>query len=427
MQTLYEILGVAETSSSEEIKDAYRQQAMKWHPDRNLKNRSEAEERFKELASAYKILFDTQKRTEYNVSLAAQRNSSNEQQRSTSSDPSMSGDEADKLFFEQMLDLAIELASRGFSEVQITNALIGVDCPAAIASNVARQATHRASQRSTSGNVKSTAPSSMNSDPSKVPSDWAPLLLHPFLLLIASSYVVSGFLRVFRDGDDWGNWRHWIVSMDFWGEILRASIVIEVAAIAFFALSLFFPVCRNNKRYTLSVITLAIAAIGILGIFLLKAQNVRDLPDIGTIPSQVPRQVPQQPAIQIVKPPAVPLAKESPLTHQLANWIEIGDNPLSLTYIDPSSIQSSGNSAKMWSMFDYKAVRSELDKPYRSLKSQVEYDCSEVQYRTLYLSFYSGKMGSGAPVNVMPEPDIWKPVVPGSIMQDLWKIACLKK
>jgi len=60
----YEVLGVARTAPAEEIKRAYRQMALKHHPDRNPGNR-EAEERFKEAAEAYSVLGDPGKRTTY--------------------------------------------------------------------------------------------------------------------------------------------------------------------------------------------------------------------------------------------------------------------------------------------------------------------------------------------------------------------------
>jgi molecular chaperone DnaJ len=60
----YEVLGVARGASSEDIKKAYRQMALKHHPDRNPGDR-EAEERFKEAAEAYAVLIDAQKRSVY--------------------------------------------------------------------------------------------------------------------------------------------------------------------------------------------------------------------------------------------------------------------------------------------------------------------------------------------------------------------------
>ncbi len=60
----YEVLGVARGAGPDEIKKAYRQAALKYHPDRN-KTDSEAESKFKEAAEAYEILSDPDKRDRY--------------------------------------------------------------------------------------------------------------------------------------------------------------------------------------------------------------------------------------------------------------------------------------------------------------------------------------------------------------------------
>ncbi|KKM94677.1 hypothetical protein LCGC14_1195890 [marine sediment metagenome] len=61
----YETLGISRDVSSEDIKKAYRRLAVKYHPDKNRDNSKEAEEKFKEVSEAYKILSDGEKRKIY--------------------------------------------------------------------------------------------------------------------------------------------------------------------------------------------------------------------------------------------------------------------------------------------------------------------------------------------------------------------------
>jgi molecular chaperone DnaJ len=60
----YEVLGLPRQATPEEVKKAYRQAALKFHPDRNPGDKA-AEEKFKESAEAYSVLIDQEKRAVY--------------------------------------------------------------------------------------------------------------------------------------------------------------------------------------------------------------------------------------------------------------------------------------------------------------------------------------------------------------------------
>ncbi|MCL5057081.1 MAG: molecular chaperone DnaJ [Actinobacteria bacterium] len=61
----YEVLGVSREASADDIKKAYRKLARQYHPDANPDNKKYSEEKFKEIAEAYEVLSDPEKRAGY--------------------------------------------------------------------------------------------------------------------------------------------------------------------------------------------------------------------------------------------------------------------------------------------------------------------------------------------------------------------------
>lgn len=59
----YAVLGVSSDSNEEEIRRAYKRLALRYHPDKNPD--ADAEEKFKQIAQAYEILTDSEKRSLY--------------------------------------------------------------------------------------------------------------------------------------------------------------------------------------------------------------------------------------------------------------------------------------------------------------------------------------------------------------------------
>ncbi|NXK59068.1 DNJB8 protein, partial [Sylvietta virens] len=73
MVDYYKVLGLQKNASQDDIKKSYHKMALKWHPDKNPRNKEEAEKKFKEIVEAYEILSDPQKRSVYDKSVEKNR------------------------------------------------------------------------------------------------------------------------------------------------------------------------------------------------------------------------------------------------------------------------------------------------------------------------------------------------------------------
>lgn len=62
----YDVLEISEDASQDEIRKAYKRQALKWHPDRNRGDPT-SENRFRELATSYEVLSDPERRKQYDL------------------------------------------------------------------------------------------------------------------------------------------------------------------------------------------------------------------------------------------------------------------------------------------------------------------------------------------------------------------------
>ena len=62
-QKYYDLLGIKQNATDDELKKAYKKMALKYHPDKNPNNKQEAEAKFKEVSEAYEILCNKQNNT----------------------------------------------------------------------------------------------------------------------------------------------------------------------------------------------------------------------------------------------------------------------------------------------------------------------------------------------------------------------------
>jgi hypothetical protein len=111
-----------------------------------------------------------------------------------------------------------------------------------------------------------------------------------------------------------------------------------------------------------------------------------------------------------------------------AEWVWIGTaDEKSTVYADLERIRRTGHLAKTWTLRDYKTAQDVLGKSYSSSKLLIEFDCQQELFRTAGAYAYSENMGNGIMVQSDTEPAKWQPVVPDSIGEIIWKLACGKK
>lgn len=111
-----------------------------------------------------------------------------------------------------------------------------------------------------------------------------------------------------------------------------------------------------------------------------------------------------------------------------AEWVAVGANDFSYTYVDPTTMFKAGDRVKMWHLVDFNAVQAKpTGQRYMSEKLQYEYDCKDKRARMLNALAQSRNMGGGVVVDGAWGQQNWEPVPPDSRLNHLWKFACGKR
>ena len=104
-----------------------------------------------------------------------------------------------------------------------------------------------------------------------------------------------------------------------------------------------------------------------------------------------------------------------------AMWVTVTRNEVATVYIDSSAITKIGYNRRVWVVYD---LQSPDKTGQQSVKSYIDYDCTEGKYKTLSATSHPNKMGNGPAIKAMPVPEGWRPVSQDSMSRQLFAFAC---
>ena len=107
-----------------------------------------------------------------------------------------------------------------------------------------------------------------------------------------------------------------------------------------------------------------------------------------------------------------------------ADWLPLEGNEDLDAYVDPETRFQEGDTVRIMALFNYKKPGYAHGLAYRSSLMQDEYDCAEEKRRRLYLSAHSQPMAQGKTILRNRAPGDWKPVIPDSVGERLFRTAC---
>lgn len=111
-----------------------------------------------------------------------------------------------------------------------------------------------------------------------------------------------------------------------------------------------------------------------------------------------------------------------------AEWILLGRSEAFRVYLDKASIKKNGSLVQTVQLMDFVTAQwIDARQVIGSLKTLVEYDCSQLRTRTLAVEANSEQMGEGKLISSekLPDPQ-WENVQAGTTDERAWKTACGK-
>jgi curved DNA-binding protein CbpA len=160
MATLYNLLGVRDDASDEELKRAYRRAAMKAHPDRNMGREASAHAQFQEIKEAYAILSDPPQRRVYDAVYAEEMGRLARERE----EAARLQEAARQAEYARHVSVAMRFAGQGYNRDVVFGVLLGGDCESQLAARIADGAVelHLSRQTTTSHSQRADSATSRN-------------------------------------------------------------------------------------------------------------------------------------------------------------------------------------------------------------------------------------------------------------------------
>ena len=113
------------------------------------------------------------------------------------------------------------------------------------------------------------------------------------------------------------------------------------------------------------------------------------------------------------------LAVASAASH--AMWVTVTRNEVATVYIDSAAITKLGYNRRVWVVYD---LTSPDKTGQQSVKSNIDYDCTEGKYRTISATSHPNKMGNGPAIKSLPVGGSWMSVSQDKMSRQLFSFAC---
>lgn len=109
-----------------------------------------------------------------------------------------------------------------------------------------------------------------------------------------------------------------------------------------------------------------------------------------------------------------------------ADWVKISSSEKSVYYLDPAASKRVGANVTIVLLRDHTSPQYDGPQPYLSSKDEIEVDCNGRRIRRIYSSDHPLKMGEGKMVHSEHGPMSWNAAAPGTIVNRIVNIACMR-